>query len=88
MALLPSYDELVKWRWGVPTWRLRYKILGGSLLLFAILTAATLFSVNIKEYYFNVVTVNYKAVLFSDIKLEMFGDRWTQAFLYPFYIFF
>ncbi len=33
MWSLPSYDELVKWRWGVPTWRLRYKILGILLIL-------------------------------------------------------
>lgn len=31
--MLPSYDEVVKWRWGVPTWRLRYQIFGGLLLL-------------------------------------------------------
>ena len=29
----PSYDEIVKWRWGIPTWRLRFKIIGGLLLL-------------------------------------------------------
>ena len=59
-----------------------------SFLLFVILSTITLLTVNLSEYFFNVFTVNYTAVLPSDIKAEMFGNRYIQAFFYPIYIFF
>src|SRR3989304_10299454 len=59
-----------------------------SLAPFIALSTFTLLSFNIPEYFFNVVTVNYTAVLPSDIKAEMFGNRFIQAFFYPIYIFF
>lgn len=59
-----------------------------SLGLFILLLIATLLSFNLKEYFFNVVTVNYLAVLPSDITTNMFGNRFIQAFFYPIYIFF
>jgi hypothetical protein len=31
---LPSYDEIVKWRWGIATWQLRWKVVFALLLLF------------------------------------------------------
>ncbi len=58
------------------------------IVLFLILSVTTLFSFNISEYFFNVFTVNYMAVLPSDIKTDMFGNRYVQAFFYPIYIFF
>ncbi len=59
-----------------------------AITTFCVMTISTLLSFNISEYFFNVVTVNYSAVLPSDITTNMFGDRFLQAFLYPLYIFF
>lgn len=58
------------------------------IVLFFVLIVLTLFSFNLTEYFFNVFTVNYTAVLPSDIKAEMFGNRFIQALFYPIYIFF
>lgn len=59
-----------------------------SFVIFTVLSLVTLISFNIPEYFFNVVTVNYQAVLPSDIKADMFGNRFFQALFYPIYIFF
>jgi len=58
------------------------------ILLFATLSIITLLSFNLSEYFFNVVTVNYTAVLPSDVKADMLGNRFTQALFYPVYVFF
>lgn len=52
-----------------------------SFLLFVLLSTITLLTINLREYFFNVVTVNYTVELPSDIK-------YVQAFFYPIYIFF
>lgn len=59
-----------------------------AIAIFCVMTIITLMSFNIPEYIFNVFTVNYQAVLPSDVKVEMFGNRYIQAFFYPIYIFF
>lgn len=64
------------------------KIKRWPIVLFLGLCILTLLSFNIPEYFFNVVTVNYQAVLPSDVKAHMVGTRFTQALFYPFYIFF
>lgn len=58
------------------------------LAIFMGLSAITLLTINLPEYFYNVFTVNYTAVLPSDIKADMFGNRYIQAFFYPIYIFF
>lgn len=58
------------------------------IAIFMGLSTITLLTVNLPEYFFNVFTVNYTAVLPSDIKADMFGNRYIQAFFYPIYIFF
>lgn len=60
-----------------------------SIAVFAILTAALLIYIgDLKEYYFNLVTFNFQAVLPADLNVDMFGPKPLQIFLYPFYIFF
>ncbi len=61
-----------------------------SIAIFAILTLLTfgLFSFNIKDYFFNLVTFNIQTVLPYDVKADMWGHRFIQSFFYPIYIFF
>lgn len=60
-----------------------------SVAIFTILSIATLFYIfNLREYFFNVVTFNYVAVLPSDLNVNMVGPKSLQIFFYPFYIFF
>ncbi|HVZ12296.1 MAG TPA: hypothetical protein VG965_04675 [Patescibacteria group bacterium] len=60
-----------------------------AALIFALLTLLTfaLFKFDFQEYWFNLVTFNFIAVLPADITTSMPGPRLAQAFLYPFYVF-
>ena len=59
-----------------------------SFCLFIFLSLLTIFTVDIKEYFFNVMMVNYMAVLPADINAAMPGSRLLQIFFYPIYILF
>ena len=61
-----------------------------SIAIFTILSIITLFYIfDLKEYFFNVVTVNSQTVFISEAGVnQMFGPKILQIFLYPFYVFF
>ncbi len=58
-----------------------------SLVIFISLSAITILSLNIKEYFFNVITINYQVVLPNELKGQLFGGP-LQMFFYPLFIFF
>jgi len=59
-----------------------------SAFLFVAFSFITVVLHDIGEYFFNVVTFNYLVNLPSEIKADMFGNRFFQSFLYPLYVFF
>lgn len=59
-----------------------------SLFVFVLLSGITLLLIDFQEYFFNVVTVNYQALLPTSVKAEMLGNRYAQSLFYPLYIFF
>lgn len=70
-------------------WHKLEKIKKISIGIFAILTAVLLVYIgDLKEYYFNIVTFNFQAVLPGDLNVQMWGPKPLHIFLYPIYIFF
>lgn len=60
-----------------------------SIGIFIFLSIGVLLYIgDLKEYYFNVVTFNFEAIIPSDVGTEMFGPKLLHVFLYPIYIFF
>lgn len=59
-----------------------------SFAIFVFLSTATVFLHNINEYFFDVITFNFQAVLPAESKSIMFGPSIVQWFFYPLYIFF
>lgn len=64
----------------------KIKYISSTLFIFLLIITFSLFKFDFQEYLFNVVTVNYKAILPADINTGMFGPKLLQAFLYPLYI--
>jgi len=59
-----------------------------SLILFFILSFATLFSVNLRDYFFQVITINSNTIAAFDAKQnQLIGFGGLNAFLYPFTLF-
>lgn len=73
----------------LPWWGKFDKIKKTSLAIFAGLSIITLLYIfDIKEYFFNVMTVNQKTVFASEAGVnQMSGPKILQTFLYPFYVF-
>lgn len=60
-----------------------------SLIIFSALCLLTLFSVNLSDYFFQVITINRQTVLVSSIKQnQLMGIGSIKAFLYPLTVFF
>src|SRR3990167_9977341 len=59
-----------------------------SIAIFTILSTITLLYISdLKEYFFNIVTVNYSTVFTSEANTNnLIGPKIFQIFLYPFYI--
>ncbi len=58
-----------------------------SVLLFIILSGITLLSFNLKDYFFDVLIVNFKVVLPIEAKSQLYGGP-LQIFFYPIFVFF
>jgi len=60
-----------------------------SLILFSVFCLLTLFSINLRDYFFQVITLNRQTVLVSGIKQnQLVGIGSIKAFLYPLIVFF
>jgi hypothetical protein len=56
-----------------------------SLIVFIILSILTIFSFNVKEYYFNDIYANYQLVVVPEIQTRVFGGP-LQILFYPIFI--
>ena len=57
-----------------------------ALVIFIILSLITLAFFNLKDYFFNTLTVNFQVVLPRELSQQIYGGP-LQMFFYPFYIF-
>jgi len=59
-----------------------------SLILFFLLSSVTIFSVNLRDYFFQVITINSNTIVASDVKQnQLIGFGGINAFFYPFTLF-
>lgn len=59
-----------------------------GLLVLLSLLITPLFNFNFKEYFYNLASFNYQAIILTETPSGMFGPTILQMFFYPLYIFF
>lgn len=66
-----------------------HKVKKLSIAIFVVLSGLIILYISdLKEYFFNLVTFNYVAVLPDELNTQMFGPKPIQIFFYPLYVFF